>query len=109
MELADSTLPTPSKSVPEYRIRPADERASMALASACDLGATAAQVLLHRGIRDADEAKGFLEATLRGLRSPESMADRAIAADRLCHAIRKGERIVVFGDYDVDGTTSGRS
>ncbi len=106
MEPADSTLPTPSKPVPEYRIRPADERAAVALASACDLGATAAQILLHRGIRDADEAKGFLDATLRGLRSPESMADRAIAADRLCHAIRTGERIVVFGDYDVDGTTS---
>lgn len=107
MEPADSTLPTPpTREVSEYRIRPADELASEALASACGLGATAAQVLLHRGIRDVDEARTFLDATLRGLSSPAPMADRAIAADRLCHAIRKGERIVVFGDYDVDGATS---
>ncbi len=107
MEPADSTLPNPlPERVSEYRVRPANELASETLASACDLGATAAQVLLHRGIRDADEAKSFLDAALRGLSSPESMADRAIAADRLCRAIRKGERIVVFGDYDVDGTTS---
>jgi len=107
VEPADSTLPTPpTREVSEYRIRPADELASEALASACGLGATAAQVLLHRGIRDVDEARTFLDATLRGLSSPAPMADRAIAADRLCHAIRKGERIVVFGDYDVDGATS---
>lgn len=107
METADSTLPTPSqKQVTEYRILPADEAASGMLASACGLGATAAQVLLHRGIRDVDEAKAFLGATLRGLSSPVPMADRALAAERLCRAIRNGERIVVFGDYDVDGTTS---
>ncbi|MDH3200162.1 MAG: single-stranded-DNA-specific exonuclease RecJ [Myxococcales bacterium] len=107
MEPTDSTLPNPlPKRVSEYHVRPADELASETLASACDLGATAAQVLLHRGIVDVDEAKTFLDATLHGLSTPESMADRAIAADRLCRAIRKGERIIVFGDYDVDGTTS---
>ena len=76
------------------------------LADACELGLTAAQVLLHRGIRDAEEARPFLDATLRGLSSPEPMADRALASERIAHAIRTGERIVVFGDYDVDGTTS---
>lgn len=96
----------PVDSVTEYRIRTADETASGVLASACGLGVTAAQVLLHRGIRDVDEARGFLNATLRGLSSPAPMADRALAAERLSRAIRKGERIVVFGDYDVDGTTS---
>ncbi len=107
MEPADSILPTSTpRVVSEYRIRPSDEAASETLARECELGATAAQVLLHRGIQDVDEAKTFLAATLRGLSSPESMTGRATAADRMCHAIRKGERIVVFGDYDVDGTTS---
>ena len=76
------------------------------LADACGLGLTAAQVLLHRGVRDAEEARPFLDSTLRGLSSPETMADRALASERITHAIRAGERIVVFGDYDVDGTTS---
>ena len=76
------------------------------LADSSGLGLTAAQVLLHRGIRDADEAQPFLDATLRGLSAPEDMADRALASERIARAIRAGERIVVFGDYDVDGTTS---
>jgi single-stranded-DNA-specific exonuclease len=76
------------------------------LADACGLGLTAAQVLLHRGLRDADAARPFLDSTLRGLSSPEPMADRALASERIARAIRAKERIVVFGDYDVDGTTS---
>src|SRR5690606_30570392 len=40
------------------------------------------------------------------LTRPDQMADRARAAERLASAVRRGERIVVFGDYDVDGTTS---
>jgi len=76
------------------------------LADDCGLGLTAAQVLLHRGVRDAEEARPFLDSTLRGLSSPEPMADRALASERITRAIRAGERIVVFGDYDVDGTTS---
>lgn len=76
------------------------------LADACGLGLTAAQVLLHRGIRDPSEAGAFLDAPLRDLSSPDAMADRAAAAERIARAIRTGERIVVFGDYDVDGTTS---
>ncbi len=89
-----------------YRILPADEEASGILARACGLSATAAQVLLHRGVREIEEAQGFVDATLRGLSSPEPMADRALTAERLAAAIRQRERIVVFGDYDVDGTTS---
>jgi single-stranded-DNA-specific exonuclease len=76
------------------------------LADACGLGLTAAQVLLHRGVRDAEAARRFLDSTLRGLSSPEPMADRALASERIARAIRAKEQIVVFGDYDVDGTTS---
>jgi single-stranded-DNA-specific exonuclease len=76
------------------------------LADSCGLGLTAAQVLLHRGLHDAEAARPFLDSTLRGLSSPEPMADRALASERIARAIRAKERVVVFGDYDVDGTTS---
>ncbi|NNE18466.1 MAG: single-stranded-DNA-specific exonuclease RecJ, partial [Myxococcales bacterium] len=89
-----------------YRVRPPDEAAAGTLAEASGLGLTAAQVLLNRGIRSVEEASPFLDATLRGLSSPENMADRAQASRRIARAIRARERIVVFGDYDVDGTTS---
>lgn len=76
------------------------------LADACGLGLSAAQVLLHRGICDTGQAVSFLDAKLRDLSPPDAMADRALASERIARAIRAGERIVVFGDYDVDGTTS---
>jgi single-stranded-DNA-specific exonuclease len=76
------------------------------LADACGLGLTAAQVLLHRGIADVDEARPFVDAKLRDLSAPHTMADRGAASERIARAIRAGERVVVFGDYDVDGTTS---
>ena len=89
-----------------FRLHPPDEAGALALGEACKLGASAAQVLLHRGVVDPVEASGFLEAGLRGLTAPDAMADRLVAADRLARAVRYRERVVVFGDYDVDGTTS---
>lgn len=65
-----------------------------------------AQVLLNRGISQEPAAKAFLQPKLAQLTQPDGMIDRARAAERLADAIRKREQIVVFGDYDVDGTTS---
>lgn len=95
-----------ARRVPRYGIRPADESAAGMLAEACGLGLSAAQVLLHRGIEDVEHAQAFLEARLKDLSPPDCMADRDLAAERIARAVRSGERIVVFGDYDVDGTTS---
>lgn len=64
------------------------------------------QVLLNRGLSEAGDASEFLSPRLAGLSKPDAMADREKAAERLCRAIESGERVVVFGDYDVDGTTS---
>ncbi len=89
-----------------FSVRPSDERAAGMLAGACGLGVSAAQVLLQRGVREPEQAAAFLDAKLHGLSTPDSMADREAAADRIARAIRAGEPVVVFGDYDVDGTTS---
>ena len=51
-------------------------------------------------------ATDFLDARLSSLSSPDGMVDRDATLDRLAFALERGERIVVFGDYDVDGTTS---
>ncbi len=89
-----------------YSLRPSDPMAAAELGRAVGLPASLAQVLLHRGLSRHDDAREFLSAQLSGLTLPEAMADRALAADRLARAIRAGEQIAVFGDYDVDGTTS---
>lgn len=64
-----------------------------------------AQLLIDRGV-GRGAAERFLFPKLAHLTAPDAMADRAIAAQRIAHAVRRSERVVVFGDYDVDGTTS---
>ena len=65
-----------------------------------------AQILLNRGVTTFDDARYFLKPTLEDLHSPFLMADMDLAVERIHDAIQGGEHIMVFGDYDVDGTTA---
>ncbi len=76
------------------------------LGRACGVSPALGQVLLNRGLEHETDALRFFAPKLADLTRPDRMADRARAAARLAEAITKRERIVVFGDYDVDGTTS---
>jgi single-stranded-DNA-specific exonuclease len=76
------------------------------LGLALGLSHTAARLLWNMGHTDAQLARAFLEPRLSQLTPPDPMADRTVAAKRLANAIRNGERICVFGDYDCDGITS---
>jgi single-stranded-DNA-specific exonuclease len=65
-----------------------------------------ARILVLRGLTEADSAQRYLSSSLRAdLPSPFLMADMDSAVDRIVHAIQKKERICIWGDYDVDGTT----
>src|SRR6185503_1750023 len=85
-----------------------DEVPAMAveLARALKVSETFASWLVTRELADVDEARRFLAPRLSELSSPSGMLDRAVAADRLARAVRAGERIAVFGDYDCDGITA---
>src|SRR5262245_6502661 len=76
------------------------------LGRALSLTTTVAEWLLRRGHADSEATRRFLEPRLVHLSAHLLMADRAVAADRRAHAIRRSERIAVFGDYDCDGITS---
>ena len=89
-----------------YRVRNCDPLAAGELSRALKVAPALAQILLHRGYADELGAREFLSCRLAGLTVPDKMADRGLAADRIVRAIRAHERIAVFGDYDVDGTTS---
>ncbi len=65
-----------------------------------------AGLLAQRGITDFESAKAFFRPSYELLYSPFLMKDMQRAVDRINHAIRHRERIMVYGDYDVDGTTS---
>jgi single-stranded-DNA-specific exonuclease len=77
-----------------------------AIAARLALPEIVGRLLAQRGI-DHDEAPGFLAPRLRDqLPDPSHLRDMEVAAARLVHAVREGETIAVFGDYDVDGATS---
>lgn len=64
------------------------------------------ELLVQRGIRSVAEAEKFFHPSLRDLHDPFLMPDMDKAVDRLNRAMGAKERIMVYGDYDVDGTTS---
>ncbi len=64
-----------------------------------------AYLLTLRGIESYDEAKKFFRPELTSIHDPFLMKDMEKATERLARAVREGERILVYGDYDVDGTT----
>ncbi len=65
-----------------------------------------ATILAQRGITNFNEAKTFFRPKLEDLHNPFLMKDMDLAIDRIQQAISKQENIMVYGDYDVDGTTS---
>jgi single-stranded-DNA-specific exonuclease len=80
--------------------------AAKALAKETGISPVLCKLLLERGISSAAEAKRFFRPQLIELHDPFLMKDMDIAVDRLNEAMGRKERILVYGDYDVDGTTA---
>ncbi len=76
------------------------------LAVALGVSDSLANLMVQRNITSAGEAKAFFNPSLDYLHDPFLMKDMNIAVDRLSSAVKKNERILVYGDYDVDGTTA---
>jgi single-stranded-DNA-specific exonuclease len=93
-------------SVPRVRrlwaFEPVDPRRG-ALARSLSVDELTAQCLLNRGVADESAAREYLRAGLASLLRPEDLPDAAPAVARVRRAIRDGETICVWGDYDVDG------
>jgi len=89
-----------------WRLRAADGSEGQAVAERLALPEIVGRLLAQRGI-DHNDAPGFLAPRLREqLPDPSHLRDMEVAAARLVRAVREGETIAVFGDYDVDGATS---
>jgi single-stranded-DNA-specific exonuclease len=83
-----------------------DEEAIDRLSNELNINKTLARLLVLRGITTFDEAKKFFRPDASHLHDPFLMADMYKAVNRLLDAIETGEKILIYGDYDVDGTTS---
>lgn len=85
--------------------KPSEDKVKL-LAQALNVADFVATLLLQRGIETFEEARQFFRPTLEDLHNPYLMKDMDKAVMRIEKAIKNGENILVFGDYDVDGTTS---
>jgi single-stranded-DNA-specific exonuclease len=89
-----------------WTIAPANPTAADGLARTLDIHPPAARVLCARGITDPDHARRFLNPTLADLHDPYLLAGMREAVSRLRRAIEQKESILLYGDYDVDGTSA---
>ena len=71
-----------------------------------NISSAAARMLVVRDIQSAEEARQFIRPSLDKLHDPFLMKDMDKAVERLRQAITQGEKILIYGDYDVDGTTA---
>ena len=85
--------------------KPSEEKVKQ-LAAALKVEEFVATLLVQRGIETFEQARQFFRPTLADLNNPFLMKDMDKAVERIEKAIEKGENILVFGDYDVDGTTA---
>ncbi len=93
----------------EYRwslTPPKESEAVARLAKEINVSETLATILVKRGITTYDEAKQFFRPELSHLHDPMLMNGMAKAVERVMEAVERNERVLVFGDYDVDGTNS---
>jgi len=89
-----------------WKARPCDDAAATRLERELGLSPVVARLLAIRGHHDPEAAGRFLRPSLSHLHDPWKLTDLAPAVDRLLGAVARKERIVVHGDYDVDGVTS---
>lgn len=83
-----------------------DAPAAERLARQCGLEPPAARVFWSRGLREPAAVDAFLHPKLSGLADPFLLRGMDAAVERVLRAVRGGERILIYGDYDVDGASS---
>lgn len=94
-------MPTPT-----WRFLPTNETTAQQLQECLHLPPILCRLLAQRGISTLDEARTFFRPDLADLHDPYAMRDMDRAVERLDLAIQRKEKILLYGDYDVDGTTS---
>ena len=88
-----------------YKPEP-DEEIVDRLSSSLGFGTFESKLLVLRGIDNYQKAREFFKPNLNDIHNPFLMADMQKAVERIATAIENGEKILVYGDYDVDGTTA---
>lgn len=83
-----------------------DEEIVDSISTSLGFGTFESKLLVSRGIDNYEKARAFFKPKLEDIHNPFLMTDMQIAVERIAKAVDNGEKILVYGDYDVDGTTA---
>lgn len=89
-----------------WKILQTDKQKTESLQRSLKISPVICSILVQRGIETFEQSKNYFRPELKDLHDPWLMKDMDKAVERIIRAINNNERIMVFGDYDVDGTTS---
>jgi single-stranded-DNA-specific exonuclease len=89
-----------------WKILEVDETKASGLKQSLQISSPLCKILVQRGIDTFEKAKNFFRPQLSQLHDPFLMKDMDKAVQRILLAINNNQKILIFGDYDVDGTTS---
>jgi single-stranded-DNA-specific exonuclease len=89
-----------------WHTRESDPALADRLARALEVHPLVAQLLTQREVKTEEEGRRFLSPALSDLHDPGSMKGMDLAVNRLVQAVKAGEQVCIYGDYDVDGVTS---
>lgn len=90
----------------QWQIQTPDKQAVRQLHEALDCHPVAAAVMVNRNLTSAADARDFMDSSLKNLRPPFNIKDMTCAVQRIHAALQDRERILIFGDYDVDGVSA---
>ena len=94
------------KNEKKWTIRPVDNEKAARIASSAEIPDFLARILCARGIDTPEKAASFLGAETLSFHDPFLLSDMEKACDRIKRAVEQNERILIYGDYDVDGVSS---
>ncbi len=89
-----------------WNLPPVDDDAVRAIAHGCSIEYAVARALYVRGYTTVEQARNYLVMGAQWIADPLTLKGASAAAERIMHAVQSGEKILIFGDYDVDGITS---
>lgn len=89
-----------------WKILTADKQKSDLLKQSLKISSIICNILVQRGIETFEQSKKYFRPALEELHDPWLMKDMDQAVERIIRAVNNNEKILVFGDYDVDGTTA---
>ncbi|HEX7176305.1 MAG TPA: single-stranded-DNA-specific exonuclease RecJ [Pyrinomonadaceae bacterium] len=103
--MAIATTGTKATARKRWEVRADDERAAGELARRLSLSPIVASVLVARGVKSEEEARALLNPSAEQLHDPSLMLGMTESVARVLRAVDTGEPVLIYGDYDVDGTT----